>query len=303
MKQRPFTYIKSFGLKLWLTQILILILNKFNIFITLKEKLTISKNKQIIIYLSKKYKYIIEKYNDYENKENKYSNKIWVFWYQGIDNAPILIKKCIESIKKQCKDKEIIVITKENIEDYYKIPEYIKSKINNKQITLTHLSDILRMNLLKKYGGHWIDATIFLTDNPFKNDSFNTIKFHTNELTSISNGKWCGFFIGGKNQIFYNFMVDFFNEYWKEQIILIDYFLIDYTINIAYNNISTIKKEFDNVSYNNEKIHELQKKLNNKFDKKEFIKLTSKNIVNKLSYKEQINIEDTDNFYNYIINQ
>ncbi len=303
MKKKPFTYIKSFGLRLYLTQILILIFSKFNIFTKLKEKLKISKNKQINKILSTKYNYIINKYKKTEIKSEKYSNKIWIFWYQGLENAPQLVKKCIESIKNNCQDKEIIIITQNNINNYYKIPDYIKNKINNNQITLTHLSDILRMNLLKNYGGHWIDATIYLTDNPFNNELFNTIKFHTEELTSISKGKWCGFFIGGKNQLFFDFMVDFFNEYWKKEQLLIDYFLIDYVINIAYNNIDKIKTTFDQVPFNNEYIHKLQSMLNIEYNEKEYKKLLQKNYVHKLSYKEPIIISDKNNYYNKIINK
>ena len=304
MKEKPIKYIRCFGFKLWCTNILILIFNKFNIFKHLKEKLQVSKNKQIIKYLENNYNNIIEKYKKVNiNTKNKNNdNNIWIFWWQGIENAPDLIKSCINSIKKHCKDKEIVIIDKNNIDKYYKMPDYISNKVNNGTISITHLSDILRMNLLKKYGGHWIDATIFLTANPFnKNNSFNTIKFHCNEDTSISKGRWCGFFIGGENKVFYDFMVETFNTYWKQETIIIDYFFIDYAISIAYNRIPIIKKEFDKITFNNENIHKLQSFLNKKFDKKEYNELLKSNSVHKLSYKETIDTNNKNNYYNNII--
>ena len=35
--------------------------------------------------------------------------------------------------------------------------------IDSGQITKTHLSDLLRLELLIRYGGTWIDATVFCT--------------------------------------------------------------------------------------------------------------------------------------------
>lgn len=302
MKKQPIKYLKYFGLKLWLIEASILVLNKLNIFNRIKEKLIIIKKNIINKYLTKKYNNVISKYKNASIKNEKYSNKIFIFWWQNLEKADEIIKIAINSIKKQCTNKEIIIITKENIDLYYKMPKFIKEKFDNGEITLTHFSDILRMNLLRKYGGFWMDATIFLTSKPKLNQEFTTIKFHTNEKTSISNGKWCGFYIGGKNQLFYEFMVDFFNEYWKNESIMIDYFLIDYIINIAYNNIELIKEKFDNVPFNNEEIHKLCNILNNEYNDTEWKKLTKNNYVHKLSYKKNIIKNNKDNYYNKIKN-
>lgn len=304
MKDHPIKYIKSFGFKLWITQINILILNKINVFKSFKSKLSVSKNKQIKKYLEKKYSYVIKNYKNYNSKETPQSNNIWIFWWQGIDCAPEIVKNCINSIKKYLPNYNIVIITKDNVNKYYQIPDFIKNKLENKELTFTTFSDILRMNLLKTYGGFWMDATIYLTDDPFKEidkNDFYTIKFHTDEKTSISKGKWCGFFIGGNNQIFYEFMAEFFNEYFKKEKLLIDYFLIDYTVNIAYNNIETIKNKFDHVKYNNEQIHKLQSLLNNKFNDSEYKALLKTNCVHKLSFKTHI--EEKENFYTKIIKQ
>ncbi len=301
MKEKPLTYIKEFGLKLWLIQILIMVLNKLRICQNLKVKLKIAKNKAINKYLENQYKDIINNYKNKNYNTEKFSNKIWIFWWQGTKKAPEIVNKCLTSINKYMPDKQIIIITEKNINKYFKIPDFIKEKLNKKEMTFTTFSDYLRMNLLKKYGGFWMDATIFLTDNPFKNVSHNfyTIKFHTADKTSISKGRWCGFFIGGENQGFYDFMVDFFNSYFQEHKLLIDYFLIDYVIEIAYKNIKNIKTKFDSVPYNNEQIHKLQSLLNQKYDKHTFDELLKENKVHKLSYKQPIK-DDENTFYKKI---
>ena len=57
---------------------------------------------------------------DFDNQYDKclahnQSGKVWVCWFQGIDNAPDLVKKCYESLKNNLRDKEIILITSENM--------------------------------------------------------------------------------------------------------------------------------------------------------------------------------------------
>lgn len=47
---------------------------------------------------------------------------------------------------------------------YVDIPDYILQKYKQGKMTRTHLSDIVRLLLLSKYGGVWIDSTILLTN-------------------------------------------------------------------------------------------------------------------------------------------
>lgn len=128
------------------------------------------------------------------------ANTIWVFWYQGIERAPDIVKACIESIKENCKDYDVVILDKDNISNYYIPSQSIQQKLNDGRMSLTHFSDILRMNLLNSYGGRWIDATIFLTGDVFENRQFFTLK-GTFDTKRISEGKWTGFFIGGRFRI------------------------------------------------------------------------------------------------------
>ena len=301
MKKYSFKYIKKFGLKIWVLQVSFLILNKFNIFHSMKRKLSVSKNNEIMKFLSKNYLDIIKNYNNNCSFANQ-SNIIWIFWWQGFEQCPEIVKKCVESMKKNCSDKQIIMIDKNNISEYYNAPQYILDNLENGKITLIHFSDILRMNLLNKYGGFWVDSTIFFSDNPFdseKFDNFYTVKFECNDSTSISNGKWCGFFIGGCNQKFYDIMCILFNEYWKKIGAMIDYFLIDYFIKLCYENDEQIKNIFDNVDYNNQNIHKLQNLLPTVYNERVFDELKKENKIHKLSYKIRID-NNENNFYSHI---
>lgn len=53
--------------------------------------------------------------------------KIWTLWWQGVDKMPPIVKATYESIKN-ASDKEVVLITKDNVYEYIEIPEYIKKK-------------------------------------------------------------------------------------------------------------------------------------------------------------------------------
>ena len=57
---------------------------------------------------------------------------------------------------------------------------------------------------------------------------------------------------GNANHILFDYMVDFYNCYFKDHNSPIHYFLVDYGIQLAYENIPKIKSVLDSVPVNNE---------------------------------------------------
>jgi len=91
-----------------------------------------------------------------------FPKKIWRYWAQGWENAPFMVQHCTESIYHYAPDWEIINLDDDNIGEYIELPEILLKEPNFPKATL---SDLIRILLLKKYGGVWIDATIFLNTN------------------------------------------------------------------------------------------------------------------------------------------
>ena len=160
------------------------------------------------------------------------SDKVWVCWFQGMENAPELVKRCYKSIKDNLTNKEIILITEDNITDYVQFPEYIMDKWKNGQITHTHMTDLLRLELLIKYGGTWIDATVFCSEKQenIPDYFFNSDLFFFQCLKpgrdghSHINSSW---FISAKsNNKLLMAVRHLCYEYWKNNKDMIDYFLL-----------------------------------------------------------------------------
>lgn len=83
----------------------------------------------------------------------------------GYDQAPELVKCTISSVKKHMPDRDIIILTDKNIYQYAKFPKSIIAKRKAGKISAAHFSDLLRVELLCRYGGIWIDATVLCTSD------------------------------------------------------------------------------------------------------------------------------------------
>ena len=248
---------------------------------------------------------IFEKAFQSFTKYEKYNvnNTIWIFWWQGEDSMPDIVKKCYNSVQRFCGNKKIVLITKDNIRDYTDISENIYSKLNSGVITFTHFSDILRANLLKNNGGLWMDATMYVT-NSLDNIELKELLYRVSQSKdtfNISFGRWTGFFMGGPSGMdIMSFMDRLYQCYWEEYDELIDYFLIDYALDYAWNkNLSEFKSREYKYKNIDPHLFDMQKFLNSKYDEMFWNDLTRNTNLFKLSYKKKINEKD-DNVYNHL---
>lgn len=270
------------------------------------------KHKTILKYLEKKYLFVLEKYEKTQI-EDTYDElaPIWVLWMQGEEKAPKLVKKCICSIKKST-NHPVVVLTNENLLDYCKLPDYIIGKYESGIITNAQLTDIIRMTLLSDCGGLWIDATVFIP-NKIPEDIFKygfySCKRNTRDCGYVSKYQWTSFLNGcHRKGIVQSVVKNLFFEYWKENDYLIDYLLVDYFIRLVYNNLPEARSLIDNLPYNNEKIEELQARMNLAFNQKEYDKLINESNTNffKLSWRIPFDNEDKNGnmtYFGHFINR
>ena len=106
-------------------------------------------------------KFFLKKYIDQvknielPSQKNEPTKIIWQYWEQGIENAPEIVKICVESVEKYKNDYQHIVLDKNSINDYIEIPKYIVELNNRGVIKSAHFSDIIRTFLL-------LSSTIYL---------------------------------------------------------------------------------------------------------------------------------------------
>lgn len=277
---------------------------------TALELLRLSADYKTKRHLEKKYKKVLEAFdNGYDSKLiHNHSNKVWVCWFQGMENAPLLVKKCYESLKRNLHDKEIILITLDNINDYVSFPDYIFEKWKKGIITHTHMTDLLRLELLIKYGGTWIDSTVLCTrdieDIPkyyFESDLFfhQSLKPGKNGQSTVLSS-W--YISASSNNRILMATRSLCYEYWKKNNDMVDYFLLHIFFQMA---LEYYKEEWHAVApVSNSTPHILLLRIFDRYDANMLECIKGQTPFHKLSYKfsdEQKELEDT--YYKYLISE
>jgi hypothetical protein len=107
-----------------------------------------------------------------KNNDSEYilPKVIYSFWNNTEEN--LLIDSCIKNWEKKfSKEWKIVFISKENINKYVS-EEFLKKYWTN-NISMTRFSDFLRIYLLIKNGGVWLDASVIIINGQFLDDYYN----------------------------------------------------------------------------------------------------------------------------------
>jgi hypothetical protein len=92
--------------------------------------------------------------DDETNTYSEIPNILWFFW----DGEPLaFVDRCIDSWKKYNPNYEIHILNKQNIDNY--LPEVKINDLKFASQSMARYSDFVRLNILSKYGGVWIDAS------------------------------------------------------------------------------------------------------------------------------------------------
>jgi hypothetical protein len=87
------------------------------------------------------------------------SNKtIWIYWHQGWDEAPRLVKQCRESWVGFNPDYEVCALDHQTLLDKVALPKGVN--IRRRDLSIQKIAALGRLALLAKHGGVWTDATV-----------------------------------------------------------------------------------------------------------------------------------------------
>ena len=237
-------------------------------------------------------------------REIEQSKRAWVFWAQGQESMPPIIRKCYESIEKNCGDYLLTFITLQNIDQFVDVPDYIRSKVESGNITLTHFSDFLRVSLLNKWGGFWVDVTLFLSKPLLVTDRFFTIKQPYDEK-NVSRCQWTGYlWYMPKGHPLAHFLTDYLTLYWQKHDKIIEYLLIDYAIRVFYEKNKIFASEIDSLQYSNPYLYLFQSdECEKAFSRDRWQQICENTSFFKTTWKKQFNevAENKVSFYGKLL--
>lgn len=225
-----------------------------------------------------------------ENKIKTDKTPIWVCWFQGKETLPDICKACInrmEEIKPE--NSEIVLLTNENYLDYVSFPREVVEKYNAGLIGMANYSDIIRHYLLSRYGGAWIDAAIFLSNNVlnrlFEYDLYSPKFSDGKEFDgNASRGMWClGFWATKEISILSNYVYDCLIAFWQKHDIALEYLACDYIIMLLYENNEYVKKLIDDIPIITKDNRELNYHFSEPFSQELWDELMSKSDIHFLN--------------------
>lgn len=82
---------------------------------------------------------------------------LWAYWHQGEENAPFLVRECLASWRRLNPDWTLEVLDRDTAAEWVDLTRFQ----TRDDIGLQAFTDILRMALLLRFGGVWVDATLY----------------------------------------------------------------------------------------------------------------------------------------------
>lgn len=252
--------------------------------------------------MAKKYKDIIENAN-YKVSHEK-SNLIWTCWLQGEENAPDIVKICINSLRNLQPKYKVIVIDKKNFQKYIKLPGYIMDKYYSGKIKAAHFTDLIRTELLCNYGGVWIDSTVLFTgevmpDYIINSDFFVFKKMELNHYNDspIVCSNWL--ISATKQNPILLLTRELMYKYWEDYNFAINYYIWHIMFSIS---TKVYQQEWNKVALiPNTLPHILQYEINDIFNDNRWRFLLEMTSIHKLNWHEQFN-KNVNTFYMHILN-
>lgn len=266
------------------------------------EIVRLAVGNKLLIRLRKQYKGFIANYlenadysevnktfiqhSDIQDELSEAGKRVWVFWFQGMEHAPAIVQTCYHSLKENITDREIVLVTEENYKVYVQFPDFIIKKAEAGIISKTHFSDLLRLELLIKYGGTWVDATVLCTGTCPQYILNSDLFLFQNLKPGLNGACTCisSWFITAKadNKIL-KLTLALLYDYWKNNDKLVDYFLFHNFFQLA---IETYPGEWSKViPFSNSVPHILLLRFFDEYDESVWNAVKEMSTIHKLSYK------------------
>lgn len=225
--------------------------------------------------------------DDVSDQWNSCEDKMFSLWLQGKDNAPDIVKKCLESQQEAFGDK-FVLLDEKTMFDYMELPEYIMNKWKLKQIIPANFSDIVRIQLLTTQGGYWFDSTdLIIAPIPEIIKQAPFFMYVTSPTVYTHMFVQSCFIRAKKGDPLIRMWRDLVFEYWKNEERSADYFLVHMLFKFLVSNNDQAKYLFEKMpQIYQDGIHELWYDYGNLPFKKEYLdKMKQDSFFQKCSYR------------------
>lgn len=239
-----------------------------------------------------------------KEEKGKEGRNVWFCWLQGIEQAPDIVKACYRSVEKYvCGSGEwnLVVITEKNLGEYIQLPEYIMDKYKKGIISPACFSDLIRLELLIRYGGLWTDSTVFWTGSRLL-ENFKETELFLPDKWIFFNGEimqYDNWMIYAKsNQYNLKVVQKCLYQYWEKYDFCIDYFIFHLFMTMTMQDSKDKKMEMPYLCVHSCEF--LQMHFYEKINQNVLNSILKTTDIHKLNYKDRPKKDITGTYYEWI---
>jgi hypothetical protein len=203
--------------------------------------------------------------------------RVYVYWAQGFDQAPAIVQLCAREMRRHHGD-DLVMLDDSNLDHYIALPDV------GRTLSKTQYSDLVRLAILIRFGGIWLDATCLCTTNLL--GSFNPGKPFLYS-TFGRKARICSWMISSpQSSYLIRLLYSALLRCWRVGDLKLGYFAIHHLFEALY----FIDTEFRTAWDNSDTIHRtqphlLQRRFGTQISAAEFDELLASSPVHKLTYK------------------
>ena len=188
-------------------------------------------------YTQRRFATLFAKAKAEEAVESPFPKTIFFFWWDGFEAMPEVPRLCYRALQLFFPDYEILFLDKDNVTDYVEPTDIVYRRFLAKTVSVQNFSDYLRMTMIEKVGGYWVDSTLlFLRRFPLEELLADGRCFGSaygrNNRRWLDLGPdfltWNAFFVAGrKNSLVAKTFCECFREHYRRKKYPYFYFMVD----------------------------------------------------------------------------
>jgi hypothetical protein len=209
--------------------------------------------------------------------------KYFVYWKQGFETAPAIVRACHRQLTEVL-GSQLVSLSDENLNEYLELPVEVRDRCAKH---VAHMSDIIRVGLLAKHGGVWLDATTWVAENPeeYLSRVSEQSGFFAYRWTNSRISSWL--MVADSSNYVTATMYEALCAFWKENTKLVGYFMFHDLFECLYFSDPVFKKVVDSTPFEPAaERHILQRKyLFSPYDQDAVKQLLQDSPIQKITYK------------------
>ncbi|MEP7242008.1 MAG: capsular polysaccharide synthesis protein [Devosia sp.] len=206
---------------------------------------------------------------------------VWQFWAQGWEGAPPIVRSCVESVRANTSGRQHVLLSVDTLKDYL---DFSPEAVARFQFwSWTKVANLVRLMLLEKYGGTWIDATVFLAAPlPRYVEDSPLFVFRRNDFRLLAN--WFMHSVQGHPLISACRVA--YERYWMTTKERQSYFMFHFIVEAVVLSSRSLLQMWEEIP-ERPVPRELQDALDEPFDAERLREIFARSLIQKLSYKDE----------------